>query len=292
MVKISKILCPVDFSDTSKQALAQALVIAGWYGATVSILHVRPDRDAMEPIERLGREDELVCLTAGAPDVSVTVLFETGQAVTTIVDCAATIGADLIVMGSHGTNGFERLLLGSVTDEVLRKAGCPVLVVPPRANATSRLPFTHLLCPVDFSPASRTGLALACSIAQEADAKLTLLHVLDLPPENELITSGPFAYPECRDQREREAHIALKCLDPARPPDVVPSGHARGAWQPVPGGPPNRRGTVGGSHRERCARTEPVGPADLRLHHEPGHTARHLPGAVGEALTGGDACAG
>ena len=204
----------MDFSDTSKQALAQALVIAGWYGATVSILHVRPDRDAMEPIERRGREDELVCLTAGAPDVSVTVLFETGQAVTTIVDCAATIGADLIVMGSHGTNGFERLLLGSVTDEVLRKAGCPVLVVPPRADATSRLPFKHLLCPVDFSPASRTGLALACSIAQEADAKLTLLHVLDLPPENELITSGPFAYPACRDQRVRDAHIALKCLIP------------------------------------------------------------------------------
>jgi Universal stress protein family len=54
-------------------------------------------------------------------------------------------------------------------------------VVPPAADATSSLPFKHLLCPADFSPASRTGLALACSIAQEADAQLTLLHVLDLP---------------------------------------------------------------------------------------------------------------
>ena len=168
-------------------------MIAGQYGAALTILHVRADGDAMEACERLGREDELACLAAEAPDVAVTALFETGHAVTSIVDRAASLGADLIVMGSHGTNGFERLLLGSVTDEVLRKAGCPVLVVPPRANATSRLPFTHLLCPVDFTPASRTGLALACSIAQEAGAELTLLHVLDLPPENELITSGPFA---------------------------------------------------------------------------------------------------
>ena len=226
MVNITRILCPVDFSDTSNQALAQALVIAGWYGATVTVLHVRPDGDVMEPIERLSREDELACLTAGAPDVAVTALFETGQVVTTIVDGAANLGADLIVMGSHGTNGFERLLLGSVTDEVLRKAGCPVLVVPPSADATSRLPFKHLLCPVDFSPASRTGLALACSMAQEADADLTLLHVLDLPPENELITTGPFAYPECREQRERDAHIALKWLIPndlrmSRPPATL-----------------------------------------------------------------------
>ena len=196
IVYIKQILCPVDFSDTSTQALAQALVIAGQYGAALTILHVRPDGDGMEAVERRRREDELACLTVGASDVAVTVLFETGHVVTSIVDRAAHSGADLIVIGSHGTNGFERLLLGSVTDEVLRKAACPVLVVPPGANAMSRLPFTHLLCPVDFTPASRTGLALACSIAQEAGAELTLLHVLDLPPENELITSGRFAVPD------------------------------------------------------------------------------------------------
>jgi nucleotide-binding universal stress UspA family protein len=180
----------------------------------------------MEANERRRRVDELARLSAGDPEVEVTALFETGHAVTSIVDRAASLGADLIVMGSHGTNGFERFLLGSVTDEVLRKAGCPVLVVPPGANAVSRLPFTHLLCPVDFTPASRTGLALACSIAEEAGAELTLLHVLDLPPENELITSGPFAVPDCRNRREREAHIALKCLIPSdlrmsRPPTTL-----------------------------------------------------------------------
>jgi nucleotide-binding universal stress UspA family protein len=214
MVNITQILCPVDFSDTSNQALVQALVIAGWYGATVTILHVRPDGDVMEAIERLGREDELACLTAGAPDVEVSVRFETGQAVLTIADCAANVGADLIVMGSHGANGFERLLLGSVTEGVLRKAVCPVLVVPPHADVHSRLPFKHLLCPVDFSPASRAGLELACSIAQEAGANLTLLHVLDLPPENELITTGPFACPGCREQGERNAGIVLNGLIP------------------------------------------------------------------------------
>src|SRR6185295_7974352 len=132
--------------------------------------HIGPDGAEMATIERCRREDEVARQTAAAPGVSVAVRFETGQVVTTIVTCAATLNVDLIVMGSHGTSGFERLLLGSVTDDVLRKAGCPVLVVPPSADTASRRPFTHLLCPVDFSPASRTGLALACSIAQEADA--------------------------------------------------------------------------------------------------------------------------
>ncbi len=223
MVEIARILCPMDFSDASKQALAHALVLAGWYGAALTILHVRPDGEAIDAFERRTREDELAHLAAGTPDVVISVRLESGQTVPTIVDGAASLDASLIVMGAHGTNGLARLLLGSVTDDVLRKAGCPVLVVPPCAGATSTVPFTRLLCPVDFSPASRTGLALALSLAQEADADLTLLHVLDLPPENELITSGPFARPEDREQRARDASIALNCLIPgdlrlSRPP--------------------------------------------------------------------------
>ncbi|MEO8257021.1 MAG: universal stress protein [Acidobacteriota bacterium] len=226
MMNITQILCPVDFSITSMRALARALVIAGRYRAHVTALHVRPDGNAVTPIERRRQEDELARSIAAAPEGAVTTLFETGQPVTSIVERAAGLGADLIVIGSHGSTGFERLLLGSVTDEVLRKAGCPVLVVPPGATATSLVPFKQLLCPVDFSPASRRALALACSMAQEAGSTLTLLHVIDLPPENDLITSGPFAYPECRDQRERDAHIALNGLIPhdfgmACPPATV-----------------------------------------------------------------------
>src|SRR6187431_165143 len=102
MMKIEQILCPVDFSDTSNRALAHAVLIAGRNGAMVTILHVSPEGDEMATSERRRREDQIARLTAAAPGV-VAVKFETGEVVTTIVECAANLGVDLIVMGSHGT---------------------------------------------------------------------------------------------------------------------------------------------------------------------------------------------
>jgi nucleotide-binding universal stress UspA family protein len=64
---------------------------------------------------------------------------------------------------------------------VLRKARCPVLTVPPRAQATSRLPFRRVLCAIDFSEASLGALQFAASLIQESGAALTLLHVLEWP---------------------------------------------------------------------------------------------------------------
>ena len=111
----------------------------------------------------------------------VDVVVEVGQAIPHILSAAAVTHADLIVLGTHGASGFEHLLLGSVTEKVLRKAPCPVLTVPPRAHNTSALPFKKILAAVDFSDSSLAALGAALSVAQEADAQLTILHVLDWP---------------------------------------------------------------------------------------------------------------
>jgi nucleotide-binding universal stress UspA family protein len=92
--------------------------------------------------------------------------------------------ADLVVIGSHGRSGFERLLLGSITEKVLRKATCPVMVVPRRAGDASSPGAAHfgqIVCPVDFSDSSLTALTYAISLAEEADAHLTVLHVVEIP---------------------------------------------------------------------------------------------------------------
>ena len=123
--------------------------------------------------------------------------------------------ADLIVMGTHGANGFERLLLGSITEKVVRKAGCPVLTVPPRAHSSSRLPFRRILCPIDFLPASAAGLRFALSMAQEAEAELLLLHVLEWPIGHEPPPLPRFNVPEYRVYREREAAAELERLVPS-----------------------------------------------------------------------------
>ena len=92
---------------------------------------------------------------------------------------------DLIVMGTHGLGGFDRWVLGSITEKVLRKAQVPILVVPPRAAGAPSMAgsgFKRILCAVDFSVGSNEALAYAVSLAEEADGKLTLLHVIENAP--------------------------------------------------------------------------------------------------------------
>ena len=120
---------------------------------------------------------------ATAAGVAVDVAVDIGQPATAILDCSVRLPADLIVMGTHGAGGFEHFVLGSVAEKVLRRAACPVLTVPPRAHATSVLPFKRVLCAVDFSDASLDGAALRLSLARGIGAALTLLHVIEWPWE-------------------------------------------------------------------------------------------------------------
>jgi nucleotide-binding universal stress UspA family protein len=92
-------------------------------------------------------------------------------------------GADLLVLGTHGRSGFERLFLGSVTEKVMRKATCPTLIVPPRAHDVADAPveFPRILCPIDFSEGSLAALEYAINLAEEADGQLTLFHVTEMP---------------------------------------------------------------------------------------------------------------
>jgi nucleotide-binding universal stress UspA family protein len=149
------------------------------------------------------------------------ILIDLGQPASQILERAASLPADLIVMGTHGTSGFEHLVLGSVTEKVLRRARCPVLTVPPRAQATSRLPFRRLLCAIDFSESSLAALQFAVSLAEESDAALTLLHVLEWPweePQPPTIEGLPFergfALAEFRRYCERSARDRLESLVP------------------------------------------------------------------------------
>jgi nucleotide-binding universal stress UspA family protein len=138
------------------------------------------DREALLASLKRFAEDE-----AGA---SVPVEFEIaeGHTATEIVARANALPADLLVLGTHGRSGFERLVLGSVAEKVLRKAECPVLTVP-RGMAdvlpASPVLFKRILCAVDFSDCSTHALNYAMSLAQQADAHLTVIHVLELPPE-------------------------------------------------------------------------------------------------------------
>jgi nucleotide-binding universal stress UspA family protein len=220
MLSFSRILCPVDFSEASRHAWNHAVMIGAWFNSTMLVLHVCDPLYPPEPplllarfpahtgqLQDTDRRDlehqlEPWIEEARAKGLVTSLLFDEGHnPAPPILSCAESMNADLIVMGTHGHSGFERLLLGSVTEKVLRKARCPVLTVPPAADASGGPRFEHLLCPVDFSPSSMAALDIACSIAKEANAHLTILHALDWPAEDDLGVER-FASPEYRESFE------------------------------------------------------------------------------------------
>lgn len=193
MASISRVLCPIDFSEPAAHAFDQASAIAGWYGASLTALYVytplfMPVPGLPGPSDRVpecelhrAREQAVSFVRARPGPVGADIVVDVGQPARCILDRASSLPASLIVMGTHGASGFERFALGSVTEKVLRKAACPVLTVPPRARTTSRFPFTRILCAVDFAEWSSAAVDTASSLAKETGASLELLSVVEWP---------------------------------------------------------------------------------------------------------------
>ena len=231
-MEIKRILCPTDLSEASAHAVDHAVVMAGYYKSRITALHVLdPIIHAIDGValDQLRQETGAFFESATKAGIAVDVEVEVGQPVTHILGRASNLPADLIVMGTHGTSGFEHLVLGSVTEKVLRRTTCRVLTVPPRVRATSRLPFKRLLCAVDFSDASLDAVRCALSLAEEGGAELTLLHVLEWPWEEppppmiqDLPTEQGFALGEFRRYSEESATKRLESLVPiSTPPSRV-----------------------------------------------------------------------
>jgi nucleotide-binding universal stress UspA family protein len=228
MLEIRTILCPTDFSDASQHALEQAGMIAGWFGAAVTVLHVSPPPREIEGPVCFGPppteiKSARLCRARAALTESVRRLRSAGLSVQEIVledydaegcilEQAASVNADLLVMGTHGRTGLGWLIVGSVTDHVLRRAPCPVLTVPPQATRTAKPPFTRVLCPVDFSRPSLEAVKFALRLAQEAVVLLTLLHVL---PDAVSIDAPARDTPAHRRRCEESARYRLEALVPA-----------------------------------------------------------------------------
>jgi len=236
MPDITRIVCPIDFSEPSRHAIEHAVALARWYEAPIVALHVHtPARAPVPAFELVGvggpgpEEPELALLraatddfvtTVSPPGAEIRVAIEFGSPAAQIVAEAVARPGTLIVMGTRGAGGFEHLLIGSVAEKVLRTAACPVMTVPPRARLSSRVPFKRVLCPIDFSPASRHALSLAMSFAREGDAELTLLHVMTgLSAGEAAPNSRAFFSPEYAGFRGRDALENLRALIPKEASD-------------------------------------------------------------------------
>lgn len=241
MTEFRRILCPIDFSEFSRHAIDHALALAQWYGGSVTALHVVTPVPYADPlmaaavvftpddVDRLRRElSAFVTEECGTTPVEAKVV-EWGAAAPAIVAEAEAMSADLLVLGTHGRSGFERFVLGSVTERVVRKVACPVLTVPtamPDAVPIGPLAFARILCAVDFSPASTKALALARSMAKKAHAELTVMHVVEPVLQFEPIVAGSTSWLDL-DETARQAmaarmHAAVAEGDPVT--EVVVTG--------------------------------------------------------------------
>lgn len=230
-MKIQRVLCPTDFSDTSLKALRHAATIAQWYEASLHVLHVMSEGLApvaisgiplsTEVTQELQRKGDAalrewiddVRLPGAAPVLTVL----SGHAVEGILGYARESAIDMIVLGTHGRSGIDRMLIGSVAERVLHHAPCPVLTIPPTAEPAARHPamkFERILYATDFSPSSDAALTLALSLAQENQSALTLLHVLDALNEADVETIAHYRIADYLRLRKEEAAVRLKALVP------------------------------------------------------------------------------
>lgn len=191
MLTFGHIICPVDLSDCSSRALRYAYAWASWYGARVRVLHVivpeppwrAPDSGGpfgRHRLDGIRAEVQRFVSAVHNPGVPVDIEILEGRPADAILDIANHDTHSVIIMGTHGRSGIERLLMGSVTQWVAHHTARPLLVVPLHVGeaADAAATFSRILCAVDFRASSLAALRCAVALARETDARVDLLSVI------------------------------------------------------------------------------------------------------------------
>jgi nucleotide-binding universal stress UspA family protein len=129
MIHVRKILYPTDFSSYSNQAYFHGVALAEHHKASLTILYVFVPGGKGDDADRQHWRSQLEQIRPMNEKIPVHHVFLEGDPATEIVRYAGDAGMDLIVMGTHGRSGLERLLVGSVTEKVMREASCSVMAV-------------------------------------------------------------------------------------------------------------------------------------------------------------------
>jgi nucleotide-binding universal stress UspA family protein len=193
MQTIRHLLCPVDLSEPSAQALRYGAALSSVVNGDLTILCVRAAA-GHQPDAGKSSDTSLESFVSNiigfAP--SLRLLERQGEPVTAILSTAVDIASDVIVMGTHGRTGLQRLLLGSVAERVIRRSPVPVLTVSPGMETKTQgsMRLASVLCAVDFSEPSSRAVDYAASIAKAAGARLVLAHVLEWSEETETLPSS------------------------------------------------------------------------------------------------------
>lgn len=181
MVRIDKILVPVDFSGASKKAVDYGLSFALEFQSRLVLAHISPfDSVAYEK----AKADLLELIPPAARDVlNFETIVKGGDVQAELLGIVEDRDIDFVVMGSRGRSYFERMLLGSVTERLLRKLHVPILTVShidpgKEIHSPGPIPLKNILYATDLTDGSEDGLEFSIRLARGLDARLFVVHVV------------------------------------------------------------------------------------------------------------------
>lgn len=231
----SRIVCPHDFSPASEKALAWGVRLARDFSSRLEVVHVLdtagsllvqpfPSPELLATVRRAA-EERLTTLRARPDLAGATVDLVEGPLHRVLPDRIAASDADLVVMGTHGLRGFERLMLGSVTEFILHHVNRPLLTVHPRVAAPDRI--RVLLAATDFGAEAVEIARMSRALACRWEAPLIAAHVIDLPHAPAILEGSPWfgdAELDALAQRlrpDRRARLATLFPAGAEPPNEL-----------------------------------------------------------------------
>lgn len=200
-IQIKNIVFATDFSDAAEGALPFAAQIAESFGAKLFAVHAKtPENYALPTTEVWPAANETLeeCaaelrqeLQKRFPRVDSEVLIGEGGVWGVVEAVADEKKADLIVVGTNGRRGIGKFILGSVAEEILQRAKCPVLTVGPYSSSEPprEAKFKKIVYATNFDEGSPAAAAYSVALAQENQARLTLLHVIEHPKTGELVSA-------------------------------------------------------------------------------------------------------
>jgi nucleotide-binding universal stress UspA family protein len=198
-VSLENILFATDFSPAANVALPYALGIARRFGSKIYGVHARATESyvmvspelwpSLAQKAKSESQEEASRLEKQVGAVRHEIVIEEGDTQAVLSRVIKEKDIDLIVMGTHGRGGVKKLLMGSVAEEILREAPCPVLIVGPNVSFEPALAIQmrEILYATDLTLESSGAAPYGISLAQEHQAHLSLLHVLPKPGAGVLV---------------------------------------------------------------------------------------------------------
>ncbi len=224
-IGLKNILFATDFSASSSAALPYATWLARRFGARLHLAHIAPGqpfplvppaeyipastRTPFAQCDLLRQTEKELAELARSPQfegLRFEAVVGEGDAATELKDMVEVHAIDLVVLGTHGYQGLDRLLLGSVAEHLLRTLPCPVLTVGPRVcvKQHTAIELRKIVVATDLSAGSKRVVPYALSLARETGAHLILLHVVKL--EEAAFSFNRVMAEEGSKQRLREAY--------------------------------------------------------------------------------------